>query len=81
MLFYAFLGANKYIKDNYIPHYKSRIQKQNPDYFFVVKVHYEEYHSLVDKCLTLYLKNLILLGVVGHIISYMHMQCYLQLCQ
>ena len=27
------------------------IRKQNEVYYFVVEEHYEEYHSLVDKCL------------------------------
>ena len=43
--------------------------EQNQKYYFVVEEHYEEYNSLVDKCLMLYLINLILLGVLGHNIS------------
>ena len=65
---HAFFGANRYLEGNWflIIIFKS---KNNQDYSFVVKEHYEEYHSLADKCL-MYLINLILFGVLGHNISY-----------
>ena len=69
MVFYALLEANKYMEDNYILHYLL-IQKQKQEHYSVVEEHYEEYHSLVNKCLMLYLISLILLGVLGHNTSY-----------
>ena len=59
-------------------HYKNRIKSnilllrkimKNQEYYFVAKEHSEEYHSLVDKCLMLFIIIVIVLGVLEHNIS------------
>ena len=42
---------------------------KNQEYYFVAEEHYEEYHSLVDKCLMLFIIIVIVLGVLEHNIS------------
>ena len=37
MVFYAFLGFNKYMEDNQIPHHYLLIQKQNQEYYLLLK--------------------------------------------
>ena len=66
MFFYVFLGPNKYMEGNSILHHYFLIYKQNEEYYFIAEEHYEEYHSLVDKCLMLWLINVILLVALGH---------------
>ena len=53
-----------------ILHHYFSIQKQNQEHYPVVEEHYEDYHSLADKCLILYLANLIILGVLRYTIYF-----------